>query len=317
MLKKNLKITITSLMVIIIPFLLLMIINELPLPEGIQNHVQEKKEFYSIDFSSSKNIFLLGSSQIGSLNVTKINNQIPPDFTVYNLAEIGTIPVDRIYEMDNIISINPEIVFYGISYRDFEFTNNLTIEYPLPDPEKIISSSIRENFGNIIPENPQLISRTFLKNMFNFETQSDSQTTSYTTIPKTPFYRYLLDQKIKTDEQLRTEYAQLFTIKNAESNNIKALYTIVHQLDKAGIKIVIFTPPLHEYYLDSISDIKKQKFSKLLENLSNKYNISIYKFEERYHGLNIWSDISHISYVEGVDEFNDDVVEMINLEIEK
>lgn len=316
MLTKNLKITFASLMVLITPFFLLMVINELPLPQGLQNFVIEKKEFYSRDFSSSKNIFLLGSSQIGVLNVTRINNQIPPDFTVYNLAEIGSVPIDRIAEIDKIISKNPEIVFYAISYRDFEFTDNLILEYPLPDPEKIISSGMSKNFQNIFPQNPQLITRTYLKNIFNSETQSDSQATLYTLIPNTPFYRYYED-KIANDEQLRTETVQLFSQNNAEINNIKALYAIVHELNKAGIKTVILTTPLHEYYLDSISDIKKQKFSKLLENLSDEYNISIYKFDERYHGLNIWSDISHISYVEGVNEFNDDIIKIINLEIEK
>ena len=52
MLTKNLKITFASLMVLITPFFLLMVINELPLPQGLQNFVIEKKEFYSRDFSS-------------------------------------------------------------------------------------------------------------------------------------------------------------------------------------------------------------------------------------------------------------------------
>ena len=88
------------------------------------DRVDYKTEFFSNQVEISKNkILLLGSSHIGHLNMSHIITQIENenlDFTVYNLADNGDSPKFRYNDLEQIINLEPKIVFYGISYRDFD-----------------------------------------------------------------------------------------------------------------------------------------------------------------------------------------------------
>ena len=49
-----------------------------------------------------------------------------PDITIYNLAVNGDSPKFRYGDLEEIVRLKPEIVFYGISYRDFNQSSDLT-----------------------------------------------------------------------------------------------------------------------------------------------------------------------------------------------
>jgi len=112
-----------------IPFSLLLILEysigaksiEILQDGNIENKLT-KKNFFSSNFPEQQTIFLLGSSHMGIINVTRVNDMMVDDnITVYNLAEPGNSPSVRIKQLEQIISAKPEIVFYGLSYRDFQF----------------------------------------------------------------------------------------------------------------------------------------------------------------------------------------------------
>ena len=73
--------------------------------------------------NSKEKIFILGSSNVYSINATKINEQLTnqeKNFLVYNLADMGDTPAKRISSIDNIISHKPKLVLYGIGLWEFE-----------------------------------------------------------------------------------------------------------------------------------------------------------------------------------------------------
>ena len=100
--------------------------------------------FYSevID-QSKKQVFLFGSSQIGVLNNNLINEHVTnkcPNYVVYNLAYAVDNPLIRIQSMPQIIDINPELIIYGISYRDLLTIKNDDNLLPNPFDQKIINN---------------------------------------------------------------------------------------------------------------------------------------------------------------------------------
>ena len=120
----------------------------------VQNYYQEElipkeSEFYSQVFSSEdKIIFLMGSSNVGQLNTTLIHENVSqkfPQYVVYNLSYNGDMPSERIKTIDEIIKLNPKIILYGITYRDFEVES--IEKQPLFDPQQFFTDLITNEIG--------------------------------------------------------------------------------------------------------------------------------------------------------------------------
>jgi len=285
-----------------------------------------REEFFSSDFTANRTIFLLGSSHVGHLNVTTINNLILSNFTntsdvpitVYNLGRAGNTPIQELEELEQIISARPEMVFYGISYWEFAFPYVNDKDSILPDPELIISNALHSGFDDFIPSNPQWLTRAAFSEITKIpQEKQPHEFLKWTTLPKTPFYPYAAsDARILTDDELRKE--NLLSLQWSDSltqhRNIDALHKIIQQLRSEDIEIVIFSMPLHKYYLEALSDNQKKSFSALLDDLAEKYDLEIYEFEEKYAELDVWGDIEHVSYHKNVTIFNEDVAKMIIME---
>ena len=310
----NFKIALIPILVIIITFSLLGFFQILDLESQLigGGHMLNphfiETPFFENDFSKSRTIFLLGSSRVASSNVTQVNDLISnKNISIYNLATSGDTPSKRIDQLNDIISSNPEIVFYGISYRDFKFPYNYNISY-IPTSEQINSCFLEEYFIS----NPELLMRYFLKSIGS----KDLGILSKTYMKNTPFYDYkpvLIpnDSKFIQNDSVKT------WVKHCNMHeNISSINTIISEFQSNNIKVVIFTTPLHELYLKSISDSQKEQFDKMLSNLSVKYNVEIYKFEEKYSELNIWQSPDHISYHKSITKYNEDIASMIIKESE-
>jgi len=86
----------------------------------------EKKDllFYLQENSKNNKILILGSSHVGILNTTLIDEMIfleNADYEVFNLAYSNDKPKKRAEILQQMIFLKPEIVFYGISFRDFGY----------------------------------------------------------------------------------------------------------------------------------------------------------------------------------------------------
>ena len=98
--------------------------------------------------------------------------------------------------------------------------------------------------------------------------------------------------------------------------NISALNKIISELQNNDIKIVLFTTPLHKFYLDSLSNYQKELFNEILDNLTKKQGVRIYELEDKYSELDMWRDHLHISIHESVTKYNEDIASIIIKESE-
>ena len=64
-------------------------------------------------------------------------------------------------------------------------------------------------------------------------------------------------------------------------------------------------------YIQKINWGKKKSYN----DISEKYGITIYEFEERYSDLNIWNNVDHIAYNNKSLIFSDEIAEMVLQEI--
>lgn len=327
MISENKKITLAITIVLIFTLSMLIVYEKIADPSHANDRKREQnlllndhmtsKDLFSNNFSDTNTVFLIGSSHLGSANVTSINQlvlsktkNLENPITVYNLAAFGDYPTKRLESIKDIISTSPKVIFYQISYRDFQFTYKENEDIIPINFKEFLFSKIHSVFKNHIPVNPQELLFSILRPIQG--SVSPILEESLSTNDKTPFYHYT-KFKIKSQEELKSELSPVteWDDSKIEDENFIALKKIIEELEKSNIKIVIFTSPLHEYYLETLSQKQKDDFSSLLNNLEEEYNLRIYNFEDRYHDLDVWGNISHISYYKNVTIYNEDIANMI------
>lgn len=327
MISENKKITLAITIVLIFTLSMLIVYEKIADPSHVNDRKREhnlllndhmtSKDLFSNNFSDTNTVFLIGSSHLGSANVTSINQlvlsktkNLENPITVYNLAAFGDYPTKRLESIKDIISTSPKVIFYQISYRDFQFTYKENEDIIPINFKEFLFSKIHSVFKNHIPVNPQELLFSILRPIQS--SVSPILEESLSTNDKTPFYHYT-KFKIKSQEELKSELSPVteWDDSKIEDENFIALKKIIEELEKSNIKIVIFTSPLHEYYLETLSQKQKDDFSSLLNNLEEEYNLRIYNFEDRYHDLDVWGNISHISYYKNVTIYNEDIANMI------
>ena len=98
---------------------------QLTIPEHIYKQIFKYNKIFDSDkeFESDKKIILLlGSSNVGQLNVAKINEIVSSQHTnyeIFNLAYNADTPKVRFNSIEETISLKPKYVFYGVSFIDF------------------------------------------------------------------------------------------------------------------------------------------------------------------------------------------------------
>jgi hypothetical protein len=284
--------------------------------------IDYKKEFFSNQLTTDKNkILLLGSSHIGHLNMTHITNEIiekKPNFIVYNLADNGDTPKIRHNDLEQIINLEPKLILYGISYRDFnelsKLENSQAIDF---DIKNSIEKSIPEELKSI---NPQLLTRKAIRTALD-DLNIIEKPTYEIKPPNTPFFALgELQTKIISENELKRQLLIVLPEPskiqiNLENENVKKFYSIIKKLHENKIKTVIFTTPVHDIYLNEISDTSINTFNDIKKEISEKNNIKIYDFENRYSELEIWNNLDHIAYNKKSIIFSDEIANIIIKEI--
>jgi len=315
----NGKIVLSVLIAFIVTFGLLFTIQFMPKDS---NNEIEKDSFFSQKFVPETNIaFLLGSSQIGHLNTTYIIDTITNDFDDYdlfNLAVNSDDPKERAESIDKIISLHPKIVFYGISYRDFETESSFDEKSILPDFRILVEDNIPNELESI---NPQLITRRAIRDILN-DTSIVMLPVYDIHPPNTPFFSLgNLQTKIIDDDELQRQTLIILPSPKdlyiAPSNNeqVRFFKQIIHELQENKIKVVIFTTPLHKIYLNELNQESKDTFNKILNEVLNEFDVKIYNYTDKYSDLPVWNNLDHLAYNENSMMFSEDIAEMILLEI--
>ena len=260
-------------------------------------------------------ILLIGSSHIGMLNASHINsivNEQYPDYIVYNLAISSDKPTNRISQTQQIISLNPTIVVYGIGLRDFsnpQFTSNV-----LPDPKNFVTSYFSENTPQFL-ENPKLVTLNVLKDNLQYENKPKNLEKN------TPFFPYAseyyeitnLDElKQKTNPTLSTK------IPNVETNkDLMALEKMFLEFTDNNIQIIVVLTPHNSHFLDNVSDNDKIEFSKIINKISLNNNVNVFSLLTNYSNNNIWVTENHITHSSTGIRFSEDIAKTILLILEE
>ena len=269
------------------------------------------KNFYAQNFSITNNIVIVGSSHAGFINATfvegKIQTELSTNYRVFNLGKAADLPIDRLQEIEKIINMKPKLVIYGISYRDFPIIDQH--DFILSKTNMILSKLLNDGKDFV---NPQLFTRySILNNGFTPEPKpSDCFFQSNTPlIIYCPSYRNV--------ESIKGLMNMQEPIKNGdyEENKI-ALSKMIERLNNANIKVVLFVTPVHQIYLDHLSNPQKSSFDKLINDLKRNYGyVEIYDFRHKYDDQLIWQTISHIAISNG-SIFDMDIAKMIIQELE-
>jgi len=310
-------------------FLLSLFINPVTNPVDILNLDREENEFYSIFNNTNKSIFLIGSSQIGRLNQTYIQEGINTDknnYTVFNLADNSDTPKKRLNSISHIVKIKPDLVIYGIGHIDFaDFIMKSDLSKPetiLPDPAIHLHKNI-EKFEKIINMNferwnyAKSLTINLIKNTIGID---DTKGTEDLTRENSPFYNLRNAHTIVLDElslkrSLESNKSQLEKI-YLEHENVAAIKEIIKILQTNEIPTIIISIPVSDVMLNTISKVDQKNFEDILKEISQDTDVEIIHLHDKFRNMSIWNDPTHIAYGSKSTVVNDRVLSIIleNLE---
>jgi len=278
---------------------------------------QETKEnsFFDKEFETNEQIiFIFGASQTARINSTLADDIISKNhenYSVYNLSYDGDLPKIRYKLLPQILSLDPSIIFYGISYRDF---SNIELQQSSYSLLKYLDR-LTDNKYELDSVNPKLATLKAIKQL----TFGKSLSSEYRIVlPNSPLLTLSTpDTKIASQTDLEKSATlippQIDIVNNEQVDYFKRILT---EIKKNDIKIVIFTTPLSKYYLDNISVSDKQNFKQIINEISNEFNVPVYNFSNNYSSLDVWSDISHVAFNKHSAIYSNDITNMILMEID-
>jgi len=276
----------------------------------------EKNTFFNKDFDvNEKKIFIFGASQTGRINSIHVDDIISKSFanySVYNLSYDGDLPKTRHKLLTQTLSLEPEIIFYGISYRDFaNIESQQSSELSLVKYVDLIT----DNKFELDSLNPKLATLKAIKEL-TFDESLSSE--NRIVLSKSPLMTLSTPAtKITPQNELHKSVILTPPQINVEQNEqVNYFQKSILQIKNKDIPIIIFTTPLSQPYLDNISDSDKQNLKYILNEISAEFNIPIYNFTNNYASLDIWADPSHVAFNKNSIIYSDDIAKMILKEID-
>jgi hypothetical protein len=264
----------------------------------------------------TEKILIIGSSQVQPINSTyvseflRINGQ---NYEIYNLADPGQLPDKRLRYLDNVISAEPSMVFYGIGMHEFQKNSNYEISEAIQskdqfqkilDPQNFFWYTSNfftdENFaigGGASPKDKTVLFLKFLINGPDYIFH--------------PFMKYT-EKPIKELDQITTRDFSGFDL-SQNNKQVVAVDKIVSTLQKHDIPIVIFSVPNVGPYLDQISDEEIVNYELFLNKISKQNNV--YFLHDKYSDMNIWRDSTHIAINKNTTIYTEDMSRIILDEI--
>lgn len=318
------KISISVLIVFLIVFSLLVLFQFFSRSYIDIFYLQD--QFYSQDLKHTKKIFIVGSSETAVLNNTHINNYFKTNegslFDVYNLSVASDQPSARLQTIEKIIKMKPDVIIYGVGYRDFanQFTlikqKNDVLNQLLPDPQSRFDSFLKHTNSEFdLIKSPKFVTEKVLDAIINnIKHNNPEQLEETITQPKTPFYKYKkehgqINQKITVVESIGHLDIP------AVNDEVIALKKIITRLQENNIKIILFTTPYSKPFFNNLNDHNRDTFEQILVDLSDEYDISIYRLHDKYQDLDVWNDYNHIAMNPASIIFTEDIEEIISKEI--
>jgi len=300
-----------------------------------EKNINLEIEFYKEKIPPKEhNIFILGSSQVGRINVTLVNQvflENNVDYKAYNLGKSADYPTERLKVIDSMIEAKPEIVMYGLGFRDFghqsilrstmETTirsfscDQLSAKNLLPSPKDFLPLDIiLENYYEELSPltDPKQTTLETIRDVLSIKEHK-----KFNSNPYQPFYAAYSGntEAISENEiQKRIENSCFYTVEEFGHVQKIALDKILYNLNQNNITTVLFVAPHDKFYLSMLTNDEKMNFELTLKEFSNKYSIPVYSLLDKYHGMDIWSGFNHIAMNQSASIYSRDVA-IIGLEI--
>ncbi|OLB91167.1 MAG: hypothetical protein AUH25_03320 [Thaumarchaeota archaeon 13_1_40CM_38_12] len=281
--------------------------------------------FYSQHFSDNqKKIFLIGSSEIWSLDPNYIRESLQKnnlDYTVYNLGIATDVPKSRVKTIDWIISAKPTMIIYGISDRDFSIAGSTTLDENqiniLPNPHDVIMDWLNiqlTNYQNVFYflQSPKL---DFLTLVFGSSYTGMNKGFSPDPVRYTASFEEIA-LPIANDIALQTESEHSGSPKILpldENENFVSFEEMIGKLRKNNILVIILIVPQERHRLEKLNDVVPFNF--VLKSISKEHpDVQIYSLWDNYADLHIWKDNRHVVKDTRTTSriYNDDVTTIID-----
>jgi hypothetical protein len=294
----------------------------------------KEEAFFSNVASGKKPIFIMGSSQV-LMNVTHVNEEIAKkelDYRVYDLAINSDNPSKRLKFMDSMISAKPELVIYGIGHRDFSNHPKLlqgvivdvkTPQSILPDPKEIYSNEVfLENFNTDL--NPKLFTLTILEKLISEEKKSSSSAWieglekgmfPFVRFPENLLVSYSNEQVVEKNIKFEEVKAMAKIDPNELRKNSIAIKKIITKLKENDIRVVLYSAPYPQAFWDVVDSSDKQIAISTLQEISDEFDVPLYRLDEKYSHMDVWADYWHVTLLDEGLVYSDDIVEIILDEI--
>jgi hypothetical protein len=299
---------------------------------GVSNIQNVEKNFYEQNFDThEKKIFILGSSQVRSLNTIYIHDILKENdynYTVYNLAKNVDVPLNRLQTIDLIVQAKPDIVVYGISSRDFVTSESqdgfgINSNSSLPNPHDLFSGlvdSMNNHFkiDSSFLKSPEIDLLGFFGTPVQQLMKPDNPIPSpFPNLPFTQVYKSYFQVSNYTDSGLlQTDFSSGIEPLNTNIN-LKAFEKIITTLHSHNIHVIVFVTPKERYYINNMPREQVDQWNTILNNLSVNYHLHIYSLWDKYADLPIWNDATHVTFQNsGMKIYSNDVAKIILQEIE-
>lgn len=289
-----------------------------------------ERMFYQNDVNTSKNkIYLFGSSHINALNTTHIDKKLHDggysDFSTYNISFNNDNPSKRLDTIDMALSTKPQIVVYGIDMRSFvENEESIRNENKLlPDPQKnlkVLSNIVEKNipWDFSFLSSPKFSMLKSIRNLFQ-DTEHKQQLIEFSPYSNAPTVLITKENLVpKSNEDLKhmglMETLDQYRVPEINTEVI-ALKQIIKEFKQNEIKIIIFTTPYHKFYGEQ-EKYRIIQFDNIVKSIENYADLKIYRLDNKYQEIQIWSDITHIAINKNFTLYSDDIAKIILSEID-
>jgi hypothetical protein len=269
-----------------------------------------------------RKIFVLGSSYVGRINASLLQEYLDAHgehgYSVYNLARSNDLPKARLKEIDKIISMKPDLVVYGVGFRDFEKQTQNRPQNILPNIQEELTKHLSlDQFVGYLNQhglgNPQVATlKLFQMTYGGLERAYKQDTPFYPAHSTDGFYR-----KIRTDSQLQKDLLKTESFRGVgDAENIDALKEIIKRFQDNKIKFILFSTPYSKYYLNTIPSTEKHNFLSLFEGFHEKFGVPTYVMLDKYSSYKIWTDNTHVSLSSAGNLYTYDIGKMVTKEIQ-
>lgn len=282
---------------------------------NIYSNISEDK-FYSQSFDpSKKKILIYGSSHLVQLNSTHIFDKIrdtSDEYILFNMAENGDTPKRRSLNVEKDLSINPEIVVYGIGFRDFSISKNEKTEI-----EFKINHILPFDTTELETLNPKLTTLEVLRAIvIDVISKNKESTVPY---PNTSIFSERIQEEILDEDKLKSKKESLgqILIPLEKNEQVKYFKSIIEKLKENNIKILIVITPHHKIALEEIPKKERDNFYQILSIIEKEFDVKVYDFSDKFSNYSIWRDITHVAYNSKATIFSEEFAQIIIKEILK